>query len=53
MHWKDLDVWQKAHELVKEIYKITAAFPKEDLYGLTSQIKRAAVSVPTNIVEVF
>lgn len=53
MHWKDLDVWKKSHEAVKEIYKITAEYPKEELYGLSSQIKRAAVSVPTNIVEGF
>ena len=48
---KDLDVWKKAHEITKEIYRTTAKFPKEELYGLTSQIRRAAVSVPTNIVE--
>ena len=51
MYWKDLKVWQKSHELVLEIYKITAKFPPEEIYGLTSQAKRAAISVPTNIVE--
>ncbi len=53
MHWRDLDVWKKSHELVKEVYKITLGFPKEELYGLTSQVRRASVSIPTNIVEGF
>ncbi len=53
MHWSNLNVWQKSHDLVKEIYKVTAEFPKGELYGLTSQIRRAAISVPTNIVEGF
>jgi four helix bundle protein len=43
--------WQKSHEFALMIYKITQDFPKEELYGLTSQIRRAAVSVPSNIVE--
>ncbi len=51
MQWKNLKVWEKAHSLVLETYKITLNFPKEELYGLTSQIKRAVVSVPANIVE--
>ncbi len=46
-----LVVWQKAHELVLNIYKITKDFPKDEQFGLASQIKRAAVSVPCNIVE--
>lgn len=50
-HYKDLIVWQKAMDLVCLIYEITKAFPKEELYGLTSQIRRAAVSVPSNIAE--
>ena len=45
----DLIVWQKGHALVLEIYKITSFFPKEELYGLTSQIKRAIISVTSNI----
>ena len=49
--YKELKVWQKAYNLCIEIYKITRAFPKEELYGLTSQIRRAAVSVPSNIAE--
>jgi four helix bundle protein len=48
---KDLDVWKKAIELVASIYKITSSFPKEELYGLTSQIRRSAVSIPSNIAE--
>ncbi len=48
---KDLDVWKKAIEFVTEIYSITTSFPKSELYGLTSQIRRAAVSIPSNIAE--
>jgi four helix bundle protein len=50
-NYKKLVEWQKSHELVKAIYRATSKFPKEELFGLTSQIRRAAVSVPTNIVE--
>ena len=46
-----LIVWQKSHELTLKIYEITKNFPKEELFGLTSQIRRAAASVPSNIVE--
>ncbi|MEG3070196.1 MAG: four helix bundle protein [Candidatus Syntrophopropionicum ammoniitolerans] len=46
-----LIVWQKAHDLVLKIYETTQDFPKEELFGLTSQIRRAAVSVASNIVE--
>ncbi|WP_096203102.1 four helix bundle protein [Bacillus sp. FJAT-45350] len=46
-----LIVYQKAHTLVLEVYAITKLFPKEEQYGLTSQIRRAAVSIPSNIVE--
>ena len=48
---KQLNVWQKAYELTLEIYKITKAFPKNEMYGLTSQMRRAAASVPANIAE--
>ena len=49
--WKKLDVWKLADELAFQVYSITRAFPKEELYGLTSQLRRAALSIPTNIVE--
>ena len=49
--YKDLTVWQKAIDLVAEVYKATREFPKEELYGLTSQLRRCAVSVPSNIAE--
>ena len=49
--FKDLEIWQKGIELVVDIYKITKNFPKDELYGLTSQLKRAAVSIPSNIAE--
>jgi four helix bundle protein len=48
---KDLDVWKDSIELVVIIYNVTKGFPKEELYGLTSQIRRAVVSVPANISE--
>jgi four helix bundle protein len=49
----DLTVWQKAHEFVLEIYRFTASFPKHEVYGLTTQMRRAAVSIPANIAEGF
>ena len=48
---RDLVAWQKAMELVIEIYRATRDFPKDELYGLTSQLRRAAVSVPSNLAE--
>jgi four helix bundle protein len=51
--FRDLRVWQKGIELVGEIYRITEKFPKEETYGLSSQMRRAAVSVPSNIAEGF
>jgi len=53
MNWKDLKVWNESHNLAKETYKLVSSFPKEERYGLMSQMKRAAVSIPTNIVEGF
>ena len=50
-NYKELKVWQKAYELCLRIYKVTTTFPKEERYGLTSQIRRAAVSIPSNIAE--
>ena len=49
--YKQLVVWQKSIELVKEVYKLTDNFPKSELYGLISQMRRCAVSVPSNIAE--
>ena len=48
---RDLIVWQRAIELTVEIYKLTRSFPKEEMYGLTSQMRRASVSVASNIAE--
>lgn len=48
---KDLDVWNKAMELVEKLYRITSNFPKDELFGLTSQIRRSAISIPCNIAE--
>ena len=49
----DLLVWQKAHDLVLEIYRLSQGFPKQEIYGLTSQLRRASVSIPANIAEGF
>ena len=49
--FKDLIVWQKSYALVLEIYKLTQSFPKSEQYGLSSQMRRAAVSIPSNIAE--
>jgi four helix bundle protein len=49
--YRDLIAWQKGVELVAAIYRTTKSFPKEELYGLTSQLRRAAVSIPSNIAE--
>ena len=50
-NYKELQVWQKGYQLCLQIFKITKKFPKEEQYGLNSQIRRAAVSVPSNIAE--
>lgn len=50
-NFRELKVWQKSIELSKEIYKLTATFPKEEKYGLISQIQRCSVSIPSNIAE--
>jgi len=49
--FKELKVWQRSHQITLKIYKITASFPKEELYGLISQMRRSSSSVPTNIAE--
>ena len=50
-NYKELNVWQKSYELCLEIYRLTAKFPNDERYGLTSQIRRSAVSIPSNIAE--
>jgi four helix bundle protein len=49
--FRDLVIWQKAIQFAKEVYELTQGFPKEELFGLTSQLRRAAVSVSSNIAE--
>jgi four helix bundle protein len=49
--FRDLVVWQKSVDLVTEIYRLSKKFPKDEVFGLTSQIRRAAVSIPSNIAE--
>jgi four helix bundle protein len=49
--YRDLIVWQKAMDLVETIYRTTSTFPREEIYGLTSQVRRAAISIPSNIAE--
>jgi four helix bundle protein len=51
--FQELEVWQKAHALVLPVYRLTRCFPRDELYGLTSQLRRAVVSVPANIAEGF
>ena len=50
-NFRDLEVWQSGIRLVEEIYQLTAAFPNREIYGLASQLRRAAVSVPANVAE--
>ncbi|MBI2611496.1 four helix bundle protein [Candidatus Gottesmanbacteria bacterium] len=49
--YKELIIWQKSMQLVKEVYLLTEKFPRSEIYGITSQIRRAAVSIPSNIAE--
>jgi four helix bundle protein len=49
----DLIVWQKAHQFVLSVYRISDGFPRNEIYGLTSQLRRAAISIPANIAEGF
>jgi len=53
LHFRQLDVWQEAHKLVLMVYKATKSFPRDERFGLVSQMRRAAVSVPANIAEGF
>jgi four helix bundle protein len=50
-NYKELKVWEKAHSFTLKIYQVTKEFPKEEIYGLTSQMRRAAASIPVNIAE--
>jgi len=52
-NFQDLIVWQKAHQFVLGVYRLTKSFPREEIYGLTSQFRRAAISVAANIAEGF
>ena len=51
--FREIKVWEKSHLLTLEIYKVTAVFPREEIYGLTSQVRRASASIPANIAEGF
>jgi four helix bundle protein len=51
--FEDLKVWQKAHQLVIKIYRLSKGFPRDEMFGLISQLRRAAVSVPANVAEGF
>ena len=51
--FRDLFVWRRAHEFVIEVYRLTSTFPKNETYGLTQQLRRAAFSIPANIAEGF
>jgi len=52
-NFRDLDVWKKGMEIVKDVYNITSTFPQRELYGLTSQMQRCSVSIPSNVAEGF
>ena len=52
-NFRDLEVWKKGIEIVKDIYKTVDAFPKKELYGLSRQIERSSISIPSNIAEGF
>ena len=51
--YRDLDIWKAGIELVKDIYQLTEQFPKQEVYGLVSQMRRAGVSIPSNVAEGF
>jgi four helix bundle protein len=50
-NFRELKVWHKAHQLTLEVYRITATFPREELYGLTNQLRRSCASIPANLAE--
>ena len=51
--YRDLNIWKLGIDLVKQIYKLTETFPKHETYGLTSQMRRSSISIPSNIAEGF
>ena len=51
--FEDVEIWKKAHQFVLDVYRLTEAFPKHELYCLTSQLRRAAISIPANFAEGF
>ena len=51
--FEDIDIWKKAHQFVLDVYRLTEAFPKHELFCLTSQLRRAAISIPANFAEGF
>jgi len=51
MHYKELEVWKEAMDLVKQVYTLTNYYPKDEKFGIVSQIRRSAVSIPSNIAE--
>jgi len=51
--YRDLEIWKKGIEVVKDIYKLTEKFPKQETYGLVSQMRRSAISIPSNVAEGF
>lgn len=51
MDYKDLDAWKQAMSLVEDVYQLTRSFPREEVYGLTAQVRRSAVSIPSNLAE--
>lgn len=51
--FQDLEIWKRSMKLVEEIYNLTRAFPKDEIYGLTSQLRRSAISIPSNMAEGF
>ncbi len=51
--YRDLNIWNTGIELVKDIYKLTARFPKQEMYGIVSQMRRSAISIPSNVAEAF
>ena len=51
--FKDLEIWKRSVELAERVYVVTGSFPKEEVYGLTSKVKRSAISIPSNIAEGF